>query len=96
MSATDIWIMVIVIVLSLATWLLLVARAARRPYYKHPVPPPMPTGVRGGVHLGDPRSVAPPVEETITPVTPENEQEPAERDAASEEERHKSGNPMAL
>jgi hypothetical protein len=96
MSATDIWIMVIVIVLSLATWLLLVARAARRPYYKHPIPTQMPTGVQGGIHIGDPRSVAPPADETVTPVMPEGEEEPAESDAASEDERRKSGNPMAL
>jgi hypothetical protein len=88
--------MVIVIVVSLATWLALVARAARRPYYKHQIPTQMPTGVRGGMHVGDPRSGGPPVEEPITPVAPGDAQEPAGRDAASEEERQKSGNPMAL
>lgn len=38
----------------------MVLLAARQPYFKHPHPVSMPGKVRGGVHLGDPRSQGPP------------------------------------
>ena len=47
-------------VLALAFWLGLVLLAARRPYFKHPHPDAMPGKVKGGMHLGDPRSLGPP------------------------------------
>ena len=47
-------------VLALAFWLGLVLLAARRPYFRHPHPDSMPGKVRGGMHLGDPRSLGPP------------------------------------
>ena len=47
-------------VLALAFWLGLVLLAARRPYFRHPHPDAMPRKVRGGMHLGDPRSLGPP------------------------------------
>ena len=51
---------VVAAVLGVVVWLGLVLLAARRPYFKHPHPDAMPGKVRGGMHLGDPRSLGPP------------------------------------
>ena len=51
---------VLAAVLGVVIWLGLVLLAARRPYFKHPHPDAMPGKVRGGMHLGDPRSLGPP------------------------------------
>lgn len=54
------WVMCIVIVVSLVTWLTLVGIAARRPYWKHPHRYRMMGPVQGGTHLSTGgRSVAP-------------------------------------
>jgi uncharacterized protein (DUF58 family) len=59
MSATLIWIMCAVIVLSLAVWLVAVAVAARNPAFKEPRSEPRRGRVQGGTHVGGGRSVAP-------------------------------------
>jgi hypothetical protein len=51
---------VLAAVLALSVWLGMVLLAARRPYFRHPHPESIPGKVRGGMHLGDPRSLAPP------------------------------------
>jgi hypothetical protein len=43
----------------------LVLWAAERPYFKHPHPDPMQSDVRGGIHLGDPRSMGAPQEADV-------------------------------
>ncbi len=50
----------VVAVGSLAIMLTMVLLAARRPYFRHPHPERMPGKVKGGMHLGDPRSQGPP------------------------------------
>jgi hypothetical protein len=56
-------VIVVAVLGGLAVMLGLLLWAARRPYFKHPHPDPMPGKVRGGVHLGDPRSQGPPENE---------------------------------
>ena len=58
-------VMVVVIAASLVAFLLAVFIAAKRPWFRHPKPPPDP--VTGGVHQGDPRSVAPHRDEPVEP-----------------------------
>lgn len=58
-TATGIVIIVVVIVLSLVVWLLLVARAARRPGSDNRHVQPMRNLVQGGEHVGGGRSVMP-------------------------------------
>jgi hypothetical protein len=52
-------VIAVVIVAGLGTWLALVAFAARRPYFEHPKIIHKQGNVPGGIHQGDPRSVAP-------------------------------------
>ena len=67
MSATALWIMCAVIVVSLAFWLAMVGLAQRRPYFRNPRPERRRGRVQGGTHIGGGRSVAP---HRDTPVTP--------------------------
>jgi hypothetical protein len=67
MSATVIWIMCVVIVLSLAVWLAAVAMAARRPAFQKPRIEPRRGQVQGGTHVGGGRSVAPHRDAEIVP-----------------------------
>lgn len=65
------FIIAIVIVIALAIFIGIVVIANRRPYFKHPKPPHNnPTGVTGGIHEGDPRSVMPRRDEVVEPVEP--------------------------
>lgn len=57
-------IVVLVIFIGIVLW------ANRRPYFKHPKRLRTRTGVRGGVHEGDPRSVSPPRDEVVEPSDP--------------------------
>lgn len=61
MTGTTTWIVIIVVVIVvvLAAWLVLVARAARRPGQEHPKREPLRGLVQGGQHVGGGRSVAP-------------------------------------
>ena len=43
----------------------LVLAADRSPYFKHPRPDQLWSNVRGGIHLGDPRSMAAPQDEPV-------------------------------
>ena len=59
-SITGIVVIIIVAVIGLVTLETLVLAAARTPYFKHPHPEWIWRNVRGGVHLGDPRSLEAP------------------------------------
>jgi hypothetical protein len=50
---------VVVIVAGLGAWLALIVFAAKRPPFEHPKIIQRQGDVRGGIHEGDPRSVAP-------------------------------------
>jgi hypothetical protein len=58
-TTVGIWIIVAVIVVALAVWLGLVARAALHPHQEHPQREPLRGLVQGGQHVGGGRSVAP-------------------------------------
>jgi hypothetical protein len=64
------FIIALVIVIALAMFIGIVVLADRRPHFRRPRPPQSPTGVRGGIHQGDPRSVAPRRHEPVEPVEP--------------------------
>lgn len=66
-STFGIVMIVIAAVLGLVVLEALVLMAAERPSFKHPHPDTMETAVRGGIHLGDPRSVGPSPEEDAAP-----------------------------
>jgi hypothetical protein len=74
MSAVLIWIICVVAVVSLATWLVAVARADRNPAFRHPHVEPRRGRVQGGTHMGGGRSLAPRRDAEITP--DENPEEP--------------------
>ena len=59
MSGTVLWIMCVVIVASLAAWLIMIALANRAPAFRHPHVEPRRGRVQGGTHVGGGRSVAP-------------------------------------
>lgn len=67
MSATALGIMCAVIVVSLAIWLILVLRAARNPFYRHPQRDARRGRVQGGTHTGGGRSVAPHRDSPVIP-----------------------------
>jgi hypothetical protein len=67
MSGTLIWIMCVVIVLSLAAWLVAVTLADRKPAFKDPHVEPRRGNVQGATHVGGGRSVAPHRDAEITP-----------------------------
>lgn len=70
-STLGIVMIVIAAVLGLLALEGLVLAAAERPWFKHPHPDQMQTTVRGGIHLGDPRSVSPsPENEAAAPTRP--------------------------
>ena len=64
------FIIALVVVIALAMFIGIVVLADRRPYFRRPRPPRNPTGVRGGIHQGDPRSVAPRRDEPAEPAEP--------------------------
>lgn len=69
MSVGSAFIMAAAIVVALALFIGIVLFAGRRPYFKHPKRTPKhgDRPVTGGVHEGDPRSVAPRRDETVRP-----------------------------
>jgi hypothetical protein len=68
----------------LAIMLGLVLLASRRPYFRHSHPDSLPGKVRGGVHLGDPRSQGPPEDEEVLAQTGEASSPPAAGPARQE------------
>lgn len=60
---------VIAAVAGLLVMEVLVLAADRSPYFKHPRPDRLSSKVRGGVHLGDPRSLGAPQDEPVKQVT---------------------------
>jgi hypothetical protein len=58
-STVGIWVICVVVVVGLATWLLLVRRAASHPGQEHPQHDQVRGLVQGGQHVGGGRSVAP-------------------------------------
>jgi hypothetical protein len=96
-TAVGIWVMVVVIVVSLATWLVTVALAARRPYSQDSRRERMRGLVQGGQDVGGGRSVAP-TRDAPVPEGGGNPPTPEEEDAAqagNAPARH-SGRPMDL
>jgi hypothetical protein len=67
MSATVIWIMCAVIVVSLAAWLVAMALAQRAPSFRRSHVEPRRGRVQGGTHVGGGRSVAPRRDGEISP-----------------------------
>jgi len=85
-SWTAIWVMCAVIVIALAAWLIMVALAARKPYFEHPHMERRRGPVQGGTHAGPGRSVSPRPDEPVVPAdAPSGEK--ATRDIA-DEHRH--------
>ena len=95
-TTTGIVVLVVVIVASLATWLVLVALAARRPGTEHPRRDPLHGLVQGGTHVGGGRSVAP-TRDAPVPEGGGNPPSVEEEDAAAQARRSpNSGSPMDL
>jgi len=93
-TTTGIVIIVAVVVVSLAVWLALVARAARRPGSDHRHVQPMRGLVQGGEHVGGGRSVMPHRDAEVpegggTPPSPEEMVDP-------QRSGRRSGSPMDL
>ena len=66
-STTGIWIIIAVTVAALAIFLGSVVLAARRPRRRHAHGDQLQGAVRGGMHVGAGRSVAPRRDEPVTP-----------------------------
>jgi hypothetical protein len=82
MAGTTFGIIMIVIaaVTGLVALEVLVLAADRSPYFKHPHPDRIWSKVRGGVHLGDPRSCEAPFDEPVGPGGEQPGQPAAERE----------------
>jgi hypothetical protein len=98
MSGTTVGIVVIVVVVvaALATWLVMVARAARHPAQEHAQRESLPGLVQGGQHVGGGRSVGP---HRDAPV-PQGGGNPPSADEENEASRpgkpRNAGNPLDL
>jgi hypothetical protein len=66
-TAGVIWAIVAVAVVSLAVWLIAVARAEHSPFFRHPQYDRRHGRVQGGTHVGGGRSVAPRRDATVIP-----------------------------
>jgi hypothetical protein len=96
-TAIGIWVIVVIVVVALAAWLGLVARAARRPQQENPQREPLRGLVQGGQHVGGGRSVAPTRDAPVpegggNPPTSEEEDEASHAGPPPQG----SGNPMDL
>jgi hypothetical protein len=103
MSATVLWIMVVVIVVALAVWLIMVRYSDRHPGHKTRRREQMRGMVQGGQHVGGGRSVMPrrdaPVPEggeVPNPDLPDVEDAEADQASRGPSARRNSGNPMDL
>lgn len=66
-SVADSFILAVVIIVVLAAFIAIPVWMSRRPHAKNPKQVKTQTGVYGGVHMGDPRSVAPHRDEVVEP-----------------------------
>jgi hypothetical protein len=73
------FLIALIAIVALALFIGIVIWANRRPYFKHPKPEPGPTGVSGGIHQGDPRSMSPPRDELVEPAETAETAETAEQ-----------------
>lgn len=64
------FIIAAIVVVALVAFIGIVLLANRRPSFKHPQRLRTWTGVRGGVHEGDPRSVSPRRDKVVEPSDP--------------------------
>jgi hypothetical protein len=96
-TATGIWAICAVAVVSLTVFLASVLLASRRPGQEHPKPNPLQGVVQGGQHVGGGRSVAP-TRDAPVPEGGGNPPSVEEQDAALQRARHghNSGSPMDL
>jgi hypothetical protein len=81
-SVGDSFIIALAAVVCVAAFISITLIAAKRPYFKHPKPENSPTGVSGGIHVGDPRSVSPHGNVPAVddePADREEQQEPADK-----------------
>lgn len=79
MSVGSAFLMALMIVVALAAFIFIVMWAGRQPYFKNRKPRKRPhQKVVGGIHQGDPRSVAPHRDEVVPP--PGKKPAPADRD----------------
>jgi hypothetical protein len=100
-TTTGIVVLCVVVVLSLAIWLVAVELASRRPGQKHPKREPLRGLVQGGQHVGGGRSVAPtrhaPVPEGgYNPPSVEEEDKAAQARSQPAGRSRNSGSPMDL
>ena len=79
MSVGSAFIMALVIIIGLAAFIFIPMWAGRRPFFKQAKPRKPHQKVTGGVHQGDPRSVAPHRDEAVPP--PQDESASAEDQA---------------
>ena len=99
-TTTGIVVLCVVIVVSLAIWLVTVTLAARRPGQEHPKRDPLRGLVQGGQHVGGGRSVAPTRDAPVpegggNPPSVEEEDEAAQT-RSQPARRRNSGSPMDL
>lgn len=80
LSVGESFIVAVSCIVVLAAMVGLVLLFGKRPYFRHPKPSQTPTGVSGGVHEGDPRSMMPRRDETVEPA---DTGEPADEPASS-------------
>jgi hypothetical protein len=64
------FLIALVAVVCVGAFIGIVMWASRRPYFKHRTPTQNPTGVTGGIHVGDARSMAPHRDEVVEPAEP--------------------------
>jgi hypothetical protein len=100
-TITGIVVLCVVVVVSLAIWLVAVALAARQPGQKHPRRDPLRGLVQGGQHVGGGRSVAPTRDQQVPDGggnPPSVEEEDAAAQARSQPTRRSrnSGSPLDL
>ncbi|MDR0342852.1 MAG: hypothetical protein LBI49_06960 [Nocardiopsaceae bacterium] len=69
MAGSNLAVIMIVVaaIVGLVAMLVPTLVAANHPYWRHTRPDQVPGKVRGGIHLGDPRSQGPPQDEEVLP-----------------------------
>jgi len=92
-SAAVTWAIVLVTVAGLAVWLVTVALADRKPFFRHPHPDRRRGRVQGGTHVGGGRSVAP---RRDAPVIPDENPDDSTLPDRAGRPGSGSGNPLDL